>query len=224
MALEFKTKNNSSRVNDVVPDSLANFILLNRSFLGLSLSILGEKKNPIDGSAIKAIVENNSRYNKEIETNSLVNDFINLIKDFYNTDADTLNTRRGRVLEIIWNAAGPYKSIKKYTKVEEAQVFHNGIILSDNDIDIVYRENFIELHECKASTQNAFRSPLKPKHQRKLELMDKTQRIANTESTDCEVYLITFDPNPNQSIRLLQKNKFTTFKIVCRRDIESRLA
>lgn len=138
MRLKFKSKESTSREKHQSAESLAKFMLNNKSFLGITLSILDEWKNNIDSSKIEDIVKNNFRFEESIIKDKNYKEFIKLLNSFYNGTEDELNGRRGRFLELIWDVVGTYNGKEFTQKIDEAIVLENEVKISEKDIDIVY--------------------------------------------------------------------------------------
>ncbi|EJA6562024.1 TPA: hypothetical protein KPF84_001416 [Clostridioides difficile] len=231
MRLKFKSKDNSNRVEHQSIDSLAEFILNNKSFLGITLSILDEWKKDIDNSKIEDIIRHNSRFEESISKDKDYGEFIRLLNSFYNGTEKDISDRRGRILELIWDVVGTYSGKKFTQKIDEAIVLENEIEISDKDIDIVYvgevkdknTDNFIEMHECKSSANATLRTPLKPKYRGKLELMQSVLQISETEEIKCDGLIITFNANKRRLERKLKSYGFEHFKIIPRAEIEERV-
>lgn len=232
MRLSFKPKEESNRTTDLVVEQLSSFILDNNIFLRGTFSILAEWKMHIEPNSIEEIVKNESIFEEDIKKNEKYREFINLLGEFYSGDDDEVNTRRGRLLEILWDEVGVYnKSYKDCEKVLEAQVYDEGNKISEKDIDIVYfdenksqvQKEFIELHECKSSVNNTLRAPLRDRHRLKLELMKETKSIADEEGIMCDAYIITFEFNPRNARRILDRYQFKTIKIITGSDIAQRI-
>ncbi len=231
MRLKFKSKEITSRKKHQSAESLAKFMLNNKSFLGITLSILDEWKNNIDSSKIEDIVKNNFRFEESIIKDKNYKEFIKLLNSFYDGTEDELNGRRGRFLELIWDVVGTYNGKEFTQKIDEAIVLENEVKISEKDIDIVYIgeikekdiEDFIEMHECKASANTTLRTPLKPKHRGKLELMQSVLQISETEKIKCDGLIITFNANKRKIERKLKSYGFEYFKIIPRAEIEERV-
>lgn len=231
MRLKFKSKESTSREKHQSAESLAKFMLNNKSFLGITLSILDEWKNNIDSSKIEDIVKNNFRFEESIIKDKNYKEFIKLLNSFYNGTEDELNGRRGRFLELIWDVVGTYNGKEFTQKIDEAIVLENEVKISEKDIDIVYIgeikdkgiANFIKMHECKASANTTLRTPLKPKHRGKLELMQSVIEISETEEIKCDGLIITFNANKRRLERKLKSYGFEYFKIIPRAEIEERV-
>lgn len=233
MRLSFKSKEESNRTNDLAVEQLATFILDNNIFLRGTFSILADWKKHIEPNSIENIVENEFTVEENIKINGKYREFISLLGNFYSVDDDQVNTRRGYLLEILWDGVGVYnESYKECEKVLEAQVYDEGNKISEKDIDIVYfdenktqvQKEFIELHECKSSVKNTLRIPLKEKHRLKLELMKETKSIADKESIMCDAYIITFEFNSRNARRILDQNQFNTIKIITGSDIVQKIS
>lgn len=232
MKLSFIPKSDSCRSDDVAVEQLAEFILENKCFLGITLSILGQWKKPITNNKIENTVKNDSRFDNDIKKHENYNKFIMFITCFYDGEDSQIDYRRGRLLEVVWESTGTYNDVEMCKKVEEAHVLHEGEKISERDIDIIYfneneiekKENeFIELHECKSSAKNTLRSPLKESNREKLELMENTVAIADTECVKCNAYIITFELNSNKARRMLRRYNFNSIEIICRDVIEQKV-
>ena len=189
------------------------------------------RENNIDSSKIEDIVKNNFRFEESIIKDKNYKEFIKLLNSFYNGTEDELNGRRGRFLELIWDVVGTYNGKEFTQKIDEAIVLENEVKISEKDIDIVYIgeikdkgiANFIEMHECKASANTTLRTPLKPKHRGKLELMQSVIEISETEEIKCDGLIITFNANKRRLERKLKSYGFEYFKIIPRAEIEERV-
>lgn len=232
MKLKFKPKDNSSRPEHPSIDSLVRFILNNKSFLGITLSILDEWRMEIDNSKIEDVVNNNSRFEESLSKDEDYIEFIRLLSLFYNGTENEIGDRRGRVLELVWEIVGTYNGKEFTQKIDEAIVLENEIKISDKDIDIVYvgevnernTDEFIEMHECKSSAEATLRSPLRTNHRKKLELMKSVLEISESEEIQCDGLLVTFNANATKLERQLARYGFGHFKIVPRVEIEERVS
>lgn len=231
MKLEFKA-NDNFQTPDLESKRLSQFLVENKIFVGFTLSLLDSRKNPVAPDFIEDyIIKTSLRYD-EIEGRDKYTEFVDIIKNVYDTDKSTLDSRRGYILELLWDSVGTINSKSYNKKIENSHVIYEGEFISSRDIDIAYLDidinkgkyNFIELHECKASIKHKVDPPqghsISDDDKEKLELMKDTGKIANEEHIDCGLYIITYDFNDRRTKNILKNMGFEMIDIITRRKIE----
>ncbi|PIH05230.1 hypothetical protein [Clostridium combesii] len=220
MLVEFKPKESSSRKEDAIIDNLMSFLLNDSVFFYITFSVLAEQTQPMETNEVNEIIHNDNYY-EFIKESSNIDKYIKLMSEFYNISLDDLNYRRGRLLEKVISNRGPASMVEKFDRIEEAQIFVDGCKMSDKDIDIVFKYNDIELHECKAGLLN-FLNPLGKRGKDKIELMERTKKIVESEKQECTNYLVTYSSRKNPRIkRILNKHNFNTMNIFTGKEIIS---
>lgn len=215
------------------PDSesilFVNFLTQNREFIGPALGILEARKNPVKSDQVEAqILRASLRYN-EIKENEKYEEFAKVITSIYDGEPADIDRRRGQILELVWELVGTIDNESYSDKIRNCKIFNNNKELSPKDIDFVYFNQdkdtnffeFIELHECKAGIRCRVTDPKDGDTIDKLQLMDKTEKIAQKEDIDCNLYVITYDYDERRTKRELQKLNLNSIRIITRQEIES---
>lgn len=227
MKLKFRANNGNKA--DEESKLLANFVINNKKFLGITLSILDVRKQPVKPELIEDIVvKTNLRFYKELIEEENYNEYVDLLKKVYDGSKGTVSNRRGYILELIWCTAGTISKKTYNEKIENSKVFYNENPISSRDIDVVYLNvdklqksyELIELHECKACISQKVKPPVNDDDKEKLELMKNTAIIAHKEQFNCKPYIITYDYRSVRTKRRLEEMKFEIIDVVTRGQIE----
>ena len=218
MPFRFETKN-SPNIPDPESKNLSSFLLSNKQFLSVALFMLDIKKEPTDIS----LRINNSPKSSTIKGDVSFGEFINLMDEFYNTTQPLLDSRRGWLLELLVGECYPTSRSPQCCMIPECLVYYLGSQLSKKDVDVVFKDAFIELLECKAAVINYLHPPLPDETKDKLRLMERVKDLANAHSLSCNIYLATFNRDLNFPKSILRNNGFDSFKIMNRKDIVNRL-
>lgn len=228
--MKLKFKGNKGNIPDKESKRLAEFVLNHRNFLGLSLSILEARRQPIKPEMVEdVVIKGNPRFEDELLHDKNYQEFVKLVKDVYCASRGVVSNRRGYILELIWDVAGTVNNDFYNKKIENSKVIHNNAYISESDIDIVYcnidkcnkHYKFIELQECKARIEHKVTPPIEDADMKKLELMRDTVEIANKENITCNSYIVTYERSSFRTATKLRNLNFPMIKIITRGQIEN---
>lgn len=223
MAVSFKCKENSSRSDLVMVTDLAEFLIKNKSYLDITFSLVSKKRNPLDGERVKQSI--NSKKELSVlgdEDLKELDNYKNLMVNFYNGNKDEIKDRRGRLLEKLVKENGPIKEMGDFQVLEEVLVYDDDIKVSEKDLDILFWGKHIEINECKASISNVVRDPMQQKNKEKLELLCKAKKLAEDNEEECNVFISTYSLDVTDSINdILKSNGFSEIEVLTGRKIIS---
>lgn len=179
--IEFREKSNKNRRNiDIITNNLYDFIIKNKEYLRIAISIIGMKKHSLEKSLLVEYIEKNPNYD-DIENDNEIETFKELMMEFYK---EKIFYRRGDLLELLVYKISPLKENDYLVveKIQEAKVYLNKKKLDEKDIDLVCIKELkdnkeIECIECKVSLNNFLKEPLNEYNIKKIEFMIKVKEL-----------------------------------------------
>lgn len=225
--IEFREKSKKNRRNiDIITNNLYDFIIKNKEYLRIAISIIGMKKHSLEKSLLVEYIEKNPNYD-DIENDNEIETFKELMMEFYK---EKIFYRRGDLLELLVYKISPLKEndYLGVEKIQEAKVYLNKKKLDEKDIDLVCIKELkdnkeIECIECKVSLNNFLREPLNEYNIKKIEFMIKVKELIELSQDYGSLYFATIDNGAKYLNEVLNNNGYSEFLIFDSKKIINRL-
>lgn len=226
MKIEFKPKR-PKQIDDIT-ESFKRFLINNKEYIEMTFSIVSTYAKTSDIDEIEESMEF-LLVEHGIEDNDITKIYLYLLKEFYDDESEfchktsMLGHRRGDILEkIVENMKPVHVKSDEYEIYRECQIKHEGIVIDEQDIDVVYEginRLEAELIECKANLEKFLGERIPHKKRRKLDFMRSAKLISNAYEAHYENILATCLVNGRKCKIVLYEQGYNEFRVLTALDI-----